>query len=264
MPTAVRALLALALTVAALAAQGASSSITLAGGVATLEVPPGMRFLDAAATAPIREGIWGNAADATVIGMLVRDGLDPRGADRWAVTVHWQPIGYVPTEEWIALDGDALLAAWRAQTEELNQQRAARNEPPVEILALASPPRSDAQRATAFWAKRYRIGGDELIACESRAFGRDGIVVLKATGTPDLLAELAAATEAALARVSFAPGRRHADHVAGDKTGTLATAGLIARGVWDQMSTMQKILFGVLAASALFALIRFVARLFGA
>ena len=263
MNTAGRLLTVLAITLSAVAAQATPSSVPLAGGVATLEVPPGMRFLDAAATAPIREGIWGNAPDATVIGMLVRDGLDPRAADRWAVTVHWQPIGWVATEEWTALDGDALLAAWRAQTDELNQQRAARNEQPIEILALASPPRSDPQRATAFWAKRYRIAGDELIACESRAFGRDGIVVLKATGTPDLLAELAAASEAALARVSFAPGRRHADHVAGDKTGTLATAGLIARGVWDQMSTMQRILLGVLAASALFALIRFVARLFG-
>lgn len=121
-----------------------------------------MKDLDIAATARIREGIWGNAPDATVQGMLVKDGFDQQAEGRFGVTVHWQPIGYVDAAEWQNLDAEALLSAWRRQVEASNAERRARGDAPVEILGMAAPPRSDAAKGTATWAKRYRVGPDGL------------------------------------------------------------------------------------------------------
>ncbi len=237
--------------------------VLLAGGIATLQVPPGMKYLDIAATARIREGIWGNAPDATVQGMLVKDGFDQQAEGRFGVTVHWQPIGYVDAAEWQNLDAEALLSAWRRQVEASNAERRARGDAPVEILGMAAPPRSDAAKGTATWAKRYRVGPDELIAYESRAFGRNGVFVFKATGTKDQLAELAAASELVVSRLSFQAGQRYADVAPSDPRGRLEIATEIAKGVWEQLPTFQRILLIVLALSALFGLVRLIARVFG-
>ncbi len=236
--------------------------ITLAGGIATLDVPPGMRFLDAAATAAIREGQWGNAHDDTVQGMVVRDNFDPSAKDLWAVIVHWQPTGYLPEAEWTGVTTDSLLEAWRAHAS-LHNATLALGQSPVEILACVDPPRFDTERHTAHWAKRYRVGDEELIAYESRAFGRAGVFVLKATGKQDQLAELAATSEMVLSRLHLTAPHRYQDFTSGDKSSTLATAGLIAMSVWDQLPTFQKVMLGILAAAGLLAVLRWITKLFG-
>ncbi len=92
---------------------------------------------------------------------------------------------------------------------------------------------------------------------------RAGTLICLGIGPEPEYAKVTAATNAVLAGLIVAAGHRYEDAVAGDPKSKWALTKRVAAGVWDGLSVWQKILVGVLAASALLGVLRLVRRLFG-
>lgn len=69
------------------------------GGVATVKVPPGFKFLSAREAQAVLTRLWHNPPDFTTLGMLVPDGIDFFDDASWAITYSFEEDGYVMDDE---------------------------------------------------------------------------------------------------------------------------------------------------------------------
>lgn len=74
--------------------------ISLRSGLATLKLTKDFRYLDAAGTETVLNGIWGNPpSPEKPLGMIVPADFDPFSQQAWCVVIRYQDDGYVKDDD---------------------------------------------------------------------------------------------------------------------------------------------------------------------
>jgi uncharacterized membrane-anchored protein len=215
--------------------------VSLAGGIAEVDVPKDYYFLDTTGARIVLEEMWGNPPDETVAGMIFpRDGW--AWGDTWGATITYDPMGYVSDKDANSYDYTEMLAQMTADTVENNKWRAENGYDSIALLGWAEPPHYDSATNELYWAKRLQFGQTEgeTLNYDIRELGRNGVLIVGFIARMEQLADVKASAPDILKMVTFTAGNRYADFnpdtdkvaevdLGGLISGnSLATAGLIA------------------------------------
>lgn len=186
--------------------------VTLAGGIAEIDVPEGYYLLETAGARLVLEDIWGNPPDDTVAAMIFpRDGWAWEGS--WGATISYDPMGYVSDENAATYDYAEMLTQMQADTVEANQWRAENGYEAITLLGWAEPPHYEAATNELYWAKRLQFAGSpgETLNYDIRELGRNGVLVVSFIADMAGLQDVRVAAPDILKMVSFTEGNRYAD-----------------------------------------------------
>lgn len=247
-----------------------TGEIKLAGGLATLKLPDGYRYLDPEQSETVLTSFWGNPPGDLSLGMIWAPGQDPLGAGSWAVIIRSEEDGYVKDDDAEKIDYDDLLKNMKKSTEERNAERVKQGYPAMHLVGWAEKPYYDKDAHKLHWAKEIRFEGSERnsLNYEIRILGRRGVLVLTAVATTDELQTVKAGMPAVLGAVEFDPGNRYSEFDPKiDKVATYGIAALVAGGVLAKVGFFKLLLVGLLAAKkfiviGVLAVVAFFRRLF--
>lgn len=240
--------------------------IPLSGGFAELQVPEGYYYLGPEHAEKVLTEAWGNPPDDTPpLGMIFPAGLTPIHDGGWAVTITWDPIGYVSDADANEIDYADLLAEMQSDTRDENAWRQENGYETIELIGWAAPPHYDAAARRLHWAKELKFGTDEVhtLNYNMRILGRKGVLVMNFIADMAVLAEVQKALPDVLALASFTEGSRYADFDASiDEVAAVGIGGLIAGKVLAKAGLLATALlflkkFWILGVLALGGLWRF-------
>lgn len=206
-------------------------TIALQGGMAQVVVPPGYYFLGPADARHVIETLWGNPADPSILGLLVPAAMSTLGDKDWAVTVQYDPMGYVSDADATGYDYASLLKTMQDDAQAGNADRKAHGFDEITLLGWAEPPSYDQASRKLYWAKRLQFSNapGETLNYNIRALGRKGVLVVNFIGGMDQLAEIKAAAPVVGGAVSFTQGNTYADYLPDvDTVAAVGIGGLIA------------------------------------
>jgi uncharacterized membrane-anchored protein len=229
----------------------ASGTVGIGEGLATLNLPETLRYLDPAGTERLLVEGWGNPDGSGTLGMILPAETSPLSADGWGVIVTYDEEGYVSDEDADSIDYDAMLSEMQASTEEDNEARAEQGYERVELVGWAEHPRYEKETHKLFWAKELAFEGmpGNTLNYNVRVLGRRGVLVLNAVASMEQLPLIQAAMPGVITAADFDPGHRYADYQPGtDKVAAYGLAALVAGGVAAKSGLFAK-LFGVLLAA---------------
>lgn len=191
------------------------------GDKATLAVPEGFVFLDAANTRRFLE-LNGNPP---------RDGhytFASTTANWWSVFT-FDPSGYVKDDE--RIDPDALLKTLKESDGPGNEERKRLGMEAIYTEGWQVPPHYDTQTKRLEWGIKLRsAGGERVVNYTSRLLGRSGVMSAILVSDPDRLAVDSEDFKVALQGFSYVPGERYSEFKSGDKTAQYGLAALIVGG----------------------------------
>jgi uncharacterized membrane-anchored protein len=232
--------------------------VTVQGGIAALDLPPGYRFLGPKDARLVLEKAWGNPEDESTLGLLFPTGAGPFTDNAWAVEISFDEDGYVKDDEARTIDYTKLLKKMQEDAEESNKRRREKGYSTVQLLGWAEPPRYDSVTHKLFWAKQLKFSGSDgqTLNYNIRVLGRRGVLVLNAISGMSEIDSVRAAMPAVLAAVNFNEGHRYSDFnpSKGDKVAAYGIAALVAGGVAAKAGLF-KVLIGLLIAAKKFLLI---------
>jgi uncharacterized membrane-anchored protein len=242
-------------------------TIDLGGGIASMEVPEGFRYLNPEQSETILVDIWGNPKGQKSLGMLFPSGVSPLSEDGWGVIITFDEDGYVDDEDAATLDYGDLLKQMREDTSAANLERTKQGYAPVEFVGWAEPPHYDAQTNKLYWAKNLKFGDAEqnTLNYNIRVLGRRGVLVLNAVAGMHQLSDMKGEMDKVIGFVAFNEGHKYTDfNPSLDKVATYGIGGLIAGKVALKAGLFKGLIalllaskkFLVIGAIALFALLR--------
>lgn len=214
-----------------------TGSVSLAGDIAVLDVPPGYKFLGSEQSKYVLTDLWGNPPDET-LGMLFPDDMSPLHDDfSYVVEITYSEEGYIDDEDAEDLDYDEMLEEMQQEARDANEQRVEMGYGTVELLGWASPPYYDSEHKKLHWAKELRFDGAEVntLNYNIRVLGRKGYLNLNVIGDISVLPMVQADIDKFLENVHFQEGNRYADfnpdldEVAAYGIGGLITGKLLAK-----------------------------------
>ena len=243
-------------------------TIQLGDKLATLNVPKGFKYLDAAQSKRVLEELWGNPPQET-LGLLFHEDEDPSGINlSYAVEIQYSDEGYISDKDAKKIDYDELLKDMQKDIKETNPERIKQGYPSMELVSWAAKPYYNAETKKLFWAKEIRFDGEETntLNYNIRVLGRQGYLMLNAIGDMDVLDKFEKEKDVILESVSFNDGSKYSDFDSGtDKIAAYGIGGLIAGKVLAKVGFFAVILkFGkiiFLAIAAFFG--KFRKRIFG-
>lgn len=194
------------------------------GGIATIKVPAGYRFLgrgDAGRFMELNE----NPSDGSELGILLSNDNDAS----WFVVFEFSANGYVKDDE-RDLDADAILSTIRDGTEAANRIRRERGWSTLEVVGWQQRPFYDRQTNNLTWAITGSSEGSTSINHSTRLLGRRGVMKANLVLSPEDVGNAVPAFNALLTDFSFNPGQRYAEFRRGDKVAEYGLAGLIVGG----------------------------------
>ncbi len=231
-----------------------SGSIVLGDDLATLNLPPTLRYLDPANTERLLVEGWGNPDGSGTLGMIVPSDTSPLADESWGVVVTYEEEGFVSDEDADGIDYTELLSQMQASTLEDNEARAEQGYERVELVGWAESPRYDEDTHKLFWAKELAFEGSpsNTLNYNVRVLGRRGVLVLNAVAGMDQLGLIQDAMPELIAAADFNSGSRYADYQPGtDKLATYGLAALVAGGVAAKSGLLTKVFGLALAAKKL-------------
>lgn len=246
-----------------------TGTVTLPGGMATIELPESFRFLDVKGSKKLLTEGWGNPAAASqgVLGMLVPADVSPLSEEGWGIVITFDADGFVNDDDAAKMNYEKLLTEMQEGVDESNKLREKSGFEPVDLIGWAEKPHYDAKTHKLYWAKELAFGGnpEHTLNYNIRVLGRRGVLVLNAVSSMAQLDTIRDETQNVLSAVSFNEGHRYADYLPGtDKAATYGVAGLIAgataakaglfKVMWVGLLAFKKVLVG--GAIALFALVK--------
>lgn len=246
--------------------------VKLPSAKVTLHIPDKFYFLDAKDAQRVLTQAWGNPADTSILGMLMKEGATPFDDDAWAATFSYKDDGYVSDADATKIKYDKLLAKMKSDTAEENKWRKENGYPSAELIGWAEPPTYLAAAHKMYWAKELNFEGStgHTLNYDIRVLGRSGVLVVGFIAGMDQLAEIKAATPAVLAASTFDTGARYTDYVKGvDKRAAYGLAALVAGGLIAKKTGLiaAALLFGkkfiVLIVAGFAGVMSYVRRLFG-
>jgi uncharacterized membrane-anchored protein len=190
------------------------------GTTATLKVPEGQAFLDAAGTRRFLE-LNGNPP---------RDGRYALAAEdlSWFAVFFFEDSGYVKDDE--KLDPDALLKALREGDQRSNEERKRLNMPALETVGWHVPPRYDAATKRLEWGMQLWTENRLIVNYTIRLLGRRGVMHAVLVSDPESLDRDIAVFRTTLAGYDFVPGERYAEFRSGDRVAEYGLAALVLGG----------------------------------
>ena len=229
--------------------------VTLTAARATLNLPRGLRYLDAADTERVLTDLWGNPPGSEAIGMLVPADISLADGERsWAIVLQYEEEGYVSDEDAQEIDYSEMMQEMQASAADSNEARKQQGYGGVEIVGWAEPPRYDAGTHKLHWAKElaFEGQGEHTLNYDVRVLGRHGVLVMQAVAGIGQLSQIKPGMSEALAAVDFNEGARYADfNPATDKAAEYGLAALVAGGIAAKTGLWAKLLALLIAGKKL-------------
>lgn len=253
--------------------EGVSGRTTPIGGdsYATVDVPEGMVYINAAGARKLLEDYWGNPKDETVLGALVPTIFPTYDVISVAFIFYADNSGHVKDDDAADIDYSDLLEELQESALEQNEELVKQGFPKTEVVGWAKAPAYDSNAKILRWAKhlRFTYGDGEVNDClnyDVRILGRKGFVMMQAIASMEDADFVIALGDSLAPRVSFVSGMAYSDFdsttdevsgntilglVAGTtilaKTGLLAKIGLLLVKGW------KIVLVAIVAIGALIA-----------
>lgn len=234
------------------------------GGVATITVPQGFKFLDREQADYVLTKLWHNPPGQNSFGMLMPENLMPLDSEAWVINITFQDDGYVKDDDAADMDNDDMLKSLKEQNAESNKRRLAGGYGNLLLLGWAEPPHYDANTHKLYWALEYESEKDmpHTLNYNIRILGRKGILIMNAIGGVSQLTAISQQVKPVLASVEFIGGQRYTDYDGSiDKVAAYGIGGLIAGKMLLKVGFFAK--FGKIIIAGLVAVGGFIARLFG-
>lgn len=205
--------------------------IKLANGIATVNVPPGFKYLDSVQAEKVLTEIWGNPKSSTPsLGFILPEKQSVLTGG-YVFNIEYNAIGYVKDDDAADVKYDELLADMQEEALDGNTEREREGYPPITIVGWAAKPYYDANRHILHWAKEIKFGKDSLntLNYNVRVLGRKGVLVLNAIATMDNIAAVKADIPHVLSIVNFSDGNKYTDFDSGiDEVAAWTIGGLVA------------------------------------
>lgn len=236
-----------------------TGKVTVAGDLATIDLPEPYRYLQKSDARYVVEKLWGNPPDASVLGMIV-DSAEMG----WGIIVGFEDSGHVKDDDAASLNYGDLLKQMQDDAKESNAQRKKAGYPTVDLLGWAETPHYDAKEKKIYWAKKLMFEGSEgpTLNYDVRVLGADGVMVMSAVANLSDLDEVAKAAKSVLQRTELAQGKRYQDHDPKlHKVAAYGIGGLIAGKVLLKAGIFKVLLKPLIVVGVL--LVGFVGKLLG-
>ena len=192
------------------------------GGIATIDVPAGFRFLgkgDAGKFMELNE----NPSDGSELGLL----LSVKGS--WFVVYEFSADGYVKDDD-RELDADAILSSIKEGTEAANKVRRERGWATMEVLGWHQEPFYDPKTNNLTWSIRGRSEGSTGVNHSTRLLGRRGVMKANLVAGEEEIAQAVPSFNSVMSGFAFNTGHRYAEFTRGDKVAEYGLTGLIVGG----------------------------------
>jgi len=248
-----------------------TGTIALPGGIATLRLPAGYRFLDGDNAERVIVDGWGNPPGEKPLGMIVPAGTSPLDDAGWGVVVTFMDDGFVKDDDAGEIDYDKLLSQMQEETRQGNAERVRLGYPALELVGWAARPHYDAATHKLYWARELAnpgSSGTHGLNYDVRVLGRRGVLSLNAVAAMPMLPDIERDMQGVLGFVDFNEGHRYADFTRGDRVAAYGVGALVAGTLAAKAGFFKVLLVGLLAAkkaiiAAVVALGAFVRRLLG-
>ena len=188
-------------------------TIRLPAAAATLSVPQGFSFLDAADTERVLTEAWGNPPGSGLQGMLLPDGVTPFDIGAWAITIAYEQTGYIAGGAGVQLDADGLMTRMQRDAATETETRRLEGYESFEVVGWMLQPRFDARSHTLSWGRVLRFGSlqGNTLNISIRVLGRQGMLAYELVADEASRTDVESAIPALLAMSSFDPGQRYED-----------------------------------------------------
>lgn len=218
--------------------QWQTGKVALTGGNATLQVPDGLRYLNAEQSEFVLTQLWGNPPGRGSLGMLFPLDQSPLDDNCFAFNISFDEMGFVKDDDAGDINYTELLTSMQKEIREASAERVKQGYPAIDIIGWAAAPYYDKDKKVLHWAKEIKFGdGAEgnTLNYDVRVLGRKGVLSLNAIGGMDALAKVKPVIPTVIGSVSFDEGHRYADfdsnidHVAAWTIGGLVAGKVLAK-----------------------------------
>jgi uncharacterized membrane-anchored protein len=192
--------------------QWQTGTIALGDGMATLNVPAGLRYLNPDQSNFVLTNLWGNPPQEKGLGMLFPDNCSPLDAECFAFDIKFDAMGYVKDGDADDIDYNELLTNMKKEAIEANPERVKAGYSPVEIVGWAAAPYYDKTKKVLHWAKEIKFGEvseSNTLNYDVRVLGRKGVLSINAISTVNQLEAVKARIPGLLEGVVFNDGHRY-------------------------------------------------------
>jgi uncharacterized membrane-anchored protein len=230
--------------------------ITLPGGIATLDLPAGFRYLDRGDAARLLEA-WGNPPGTESLGMIVPAGVNPMSPESWGVVITYDKDGHVKDDDADGINYTQLLKEMQEGLQEDNEERKKQGYRAMTLIGWAETPHYDKASHKLYWAKELQSEGEAHhgLNYNIRVLGREGVLVLNAVAGIEQLGQIRSEMQQVTSFTNFTAGNRYADfNGSTDKVAEYGIAALVAGGVAAKLGLFGKLLALLLAFKKLIVL----------
>ncbi|QQR85179.1 MAG: DUF2167 domain-containing protein [Flavobacteriales bacterium] len=238
-----------------------TGAVPLADGAATINVPAGFKFLDAAQSAVVLVEHWGNPSAEGTLGMLFPENEGVLDEGGYAFIITYDEMGFVEDGDAADINYDDMLVQLKEEDKTDNQARAQMGYDPVYTIGWASKPYYDNSKKVLHWAKELQFGDSttsNTLNYNVRILGRKGVLQLNAVSDMSELDNVKANIPAVLSMATFNDGYRYdqfddsTDEIAALSVGGLVAGKVLAKaGLFAGLGKFLKfIILGIIAAGA--------------
>lgn len=221
--------------------------VILKGGVATINVPEGYKYLNGKDSEFILTDIWGNPPsdiNDRSLGMLFTENGSPFEDSTYAINITYTEEGFVDDKDAKNIDFDELLLSMQEDCEAANPYRVEQGYEAIHLLQWASTPFYDAENKKLHWAKELQFGtiNENTLNYNIRILGRKGYLQLNAIGGMDVLEDVKQNNDLILSSVNFNEGHKYSDFNPDyDKVAAYGIGALIAGKVIAKVGILAKL-----------------------
>ncbi|HEV7330711.1 MAG TPA: DUF2167 domain-containing protein [Flavisolibacter sp.] len=189
-----------------------TGTVTLENGMATINIAPGFKFLDAKDARYVLEEVWGNLKGQTALGMILPADSKVAIAD-YAFIVEYDAIGYVKDEDADEINYEDLLQEMKDETIKSNEERRKAGVSEMNLIGWAAKPFYNKERKLLYWAKEFKVddSDENTLNYDIRVLGRKGVLILQAVSGITQLDSVNKNIDNILGMVSFNNGHRYQD-----------------------------------------------------
>ncbi len=188
--------------------------LSLANGIATINVPEGYRFLEAADAKFVLEDLWGNPPSGEkIVGLLFPANSGATDPEGYTFVVSYEAMGYVKDDDAGKIDYNELLTELKKGSDEDNKERERLNLTTMDLVGWAAQPYYDKDKKVLYWAKEFSIpeAEENTLNYDIRVLGRKGVLVLQAIAGMSAFDTVNAHIVDVLQMVAFTKGNTYAD-----------------------------------------------------
>jgi len=187
--------------------------IELAGGIATINVNNGFRFLESDEAEYVLTEVWGNLKGTKPLGLLFPPSSSATGFSSYAYLLEYEDIGYVKDKDANEINYDDLMKDMKEGEKKSNEERSKLELNTMEMIGWAEKPHYDKEKKHLYWAKEFRVSGEDenTLNYDIRILGRKGVLNLSAIASMEQLDSVNKNLNNVLSMVSFNKGNTYSD-----------------------------------------------------